>query len=403
MSLYWKPNRLINEGIDMALTVNTNVASLSIQRKLNSAADAQSTSMKRISSGLRINSAKDDASGLQISSRLTSQIRGLQASRQNAMDAISIAQTAEGALEQSTILLQRMRELTVLAMKDSLSDVDRKALNDDFQEMAQELTRISKSTKFGTKLNLLDGSAGNMSFQVGASTGESERITMSLGKGFSTSVLFAATSSQAAVAGDASTTGSREVVRGEEIKYAIDGSGVRNTVANVVTVTDAMKADAASALKTLQDAETALAAAQPSDPNYATLQSDVTTAQAASKTASDTLNAAQKVDSDVAAKNAVLNKAASLENYEAVLNALDGALEYINSSRAELGAKQNRLENTVNNIDNIVVNANDSRGRIMDVDYASETAELTKNQVLQQASTAILAQANQLPSSVLKL
>lgn len=386
----------------MALTVNTNVASLSIQRNLNNAADAQGTSMKRISSGLRINSAKDDASGLQISSRLSSQINGLKAARQNAMDAISIAQTAEGALQQSTILLQRMRDLTVIAMKDSLSYVDLKALNDDFQQMSAELTRISKSTKFGTKLNLLDGSAGNMSFQVGASTGDSERITMSLGKGFGTSALFAAKADQAAVAADATTSGSRAVVNGEEIKYAIDGSGVRNLITvNTVTVTQAQIDAAKIANDNIAAAELALANA--ADVDKATKQADLDAAKNAGKPALDDLAAAQRVDAEVAAKNKELNQQAKLENFEAVLIALDGALEYINSSRAELGAKQNRLENTINNIDNIVVNASDSRKRIMDVDYAAETAELTKHQVLQQASTAILAQANQLPSSVLKL
>jgi len=287
-------------------------------------------------------------------------------------------------------------------MKDSLSDVDLKALNDDFQQMSAELTRISKSTKFGTKLNLLDGSAGNMSFQVGASTGDSERITMSLGKGFGTSALFAAKADQAAVAADATTSGSRAVVNGEEIKYAIDGSGVRNLITvNTVTVTQAQIDAAKIANDNIAAAELALANA--ADVDKATKQADLDAAKNAGKPALDDLAAAQRVDAEVAAKNKELNQQAKLENFEAVLIALDGALEYINSSRAELGAKQNRLENTINNIDNIVVNASDSRKRIMDVDYAAETAELTKHQVLQQASTAILAQANQLPSSVLKL
>jgi len=387
----------------MALTVNTNVASLNIQRNLNSAADAQSTSMKRISSGLRINSAKDDASGLQISSRLTSQIGGLSAGRRNAMDAISIAQTAEGALAKSTDLLQRMRELTTAAMKDSLSPVDRKALDDDFQQMAQEITRISQSTRFGTSLRLLDGSAGDMTFQIGASTGDSERITMSLGKGFGTSVLFAAKADQAAVTGDDKTSGSRAVVKGEEIAYAIDGTGIRNVIAvNKITVTDKMQADVSAAQVALDDAKKEFADAT-DDAGRTAAQANIDKAQPALDAALKTLVDAQKVDADVATNNKLLNKQAVFENLEAVLGAIDGALEYINASRAELGAKQNRLENTISNIENIVVNASDSRGRIQDVDYAAETAELTKNQVLQEASTAILAQANQLPSSVLKL
>lgn len=381
----------------MALTVNTNVASMSIQRNLNSAADAQSTSMKRLSSGLRINSAKDDASGLQISSRLTSQINGLGAARRNAMDAISIAQTAEGALQESTQILQRMRELTISAMKDSLSDVDLKALNDDFQQMAEELSRISQTTKFGTKLNLLDGSAGDMSFQVGSSTGASERITMSLAKGFGADTLFAAPADQASVAAGPGTTGSREVKAGEHIQYAIDGTGVRNI--NPLQDMKKLQEDVSTTKAALDAANTAAAAAAASGTPDPVLTAAAATAKNDADNATKALTDAKTLD----AQNMELNKQARLANFEAVLIALDGAQEYINSSRAELGAKQNRLESTIRNMDNIIVNAGDSRGRIMDVDFAAETSELTKRQVLQQASTAILAQANQLPSSVLKL
>ncbi|WP_444544334.1 flagellin N-terminal helical domain-containing protein, partial [Pseudomonas asuensis] len=173
----------------MAMTVNTNVASLSVQKNLNRASDSLSSSMQRLSSGLKINSAKDDAAGLQIANRLTSQIRGLNVAVKNANDGISIAQTAEGALQESTNILQRMRELALQSRNDSNSEKDRNALNAEFSAMTSELSRISSTTTFGKDKQLLDGSAGTMQFQVGANTGTNEVISIDLSTGFDATTL----------------------------------------------------------------------------------------------------------------------------------------------------------------------------------------------------------------------
>ncbi|WP_271408472.1 flagellin domain-containing protein [Pseudomonas sp. Q1-7] len=280
----------------MALTVNTNVASLNTQRNLNRASDSLSVSMQRLSTGSRINSAKDDAAGLQISNRLTSQINGLNVAVRNANDGISIAQVAEGALQQSTDILQRMRELALQSANGSNSSVDRTSLNQEVVALQSELDRIADTTSFGSgsnKLYLLNASdfSGNVAFQVGADANETISITM----------------------GSAS----------------FDASGLAVASGDV----------------------------------------DITTASGA----------------------------------QAAVSAIDAALAAIDSKRADLGAVQNRFQNTIANLQNIAENVSASRSRIKDTDFAAETANLTKNQVLQQASTAILAQANQLPSAVLSL
>ncbi len=280
----------------MSLTVNTNIASLTVQNNLNKASSATATSMTRLSSGLKINSAKDDAAGLQIATRLTTQIKGLTVATKNANDATSIAQTAEGALQETTSILQRMRELAVQSRNDSNSSADRTALQSEFGQMSDELTRISTSTTFGTGMKLLDGSASALQFQVGAMTGSDQHIDL-----------------------------------GISLDASASGLGVAS-----VAITG----------------------------------------------------------SDVSAAHTAIDSA---------ITAIDAALNSVNNTRADLGAKQNRLESTISNISNIIENATASRSTIQDVDFAAETAELTKQQTLQQASTAILSQANQIPSSVLKL
>ncbi|WP_087503403.1 MULTISPECIES: flagellin domain-containing protein [unclassified Pseudomonas] len=281
----------------MALTVNTNTTSLGVQKNLNRASDALSTSMTRLSSGLKINSAKDDAAGLQIATRMTSQIRGQTMAIKNANDGISIAQTAEGAMQEQTNILQRMRELAVQSRNDTNSTQDRAALNKEFAQMSDELSRIAKSTQLNGK-NLLDGTAGVLTFQVGSNSGANNQISISLDSGF-----------------DAQT-------------LSVDSASI--------AITGSTSAEAEASMN-------------------------------------------------------------------AALDAIDAALQTINTTRADLGASQNRLTSTVNNLQNINENAEAARGRVQDTDFAAETAQLTKQQTLQQASTSVLAQANQLPSAVLKL
>lgn len=277
----------------MALTVNTNVASMNVQKNLNRASDALSTSMTRLSSGLKINSAKDDAAGLQIASRMTSQIRGQNMAIKNANDGISMAQTAEGALQESSNILQRMRELGIQSASGNNSVKDRGALDKEYQAMALELTRIAESTNLNG-INLLDGSAGTaglVQIQVGSGTAGENQIGLQLPK------------------------------------TAVDADTLLTAVGDLNTVTTA-------------------------------------------KTAVDSI---------------------------------DTALQTINDMRADLGATQNRLTSTVSNLQNINENVSAALGRVQDTDFAAETAQMTKQQTLQQASTAVLAQANQLPSAVLKL
>ncbi|KRB05647.1 MULTISPECIES: flagellin domain-containing protein [Pseudomonas] len=281
----------------MALTVNTNTTSLGVQKNLNRATDALSTSMQRLSSGLKINSAKDDAAGLQIATRMAAQIRGGTQAIQNANDGISVAQTAEGALQASTDILQRMRELAVKARNGTNSTADQTATNSEFAQMSDEITRISASTNLNGK-NLLDGSAGTMQLQVGANTGSANRIDLVLSSKF------------------------------DAVSLSV-GSGT-------VVLTGATSA---------------------------------------------TLSA----------------------NIDNAITAIDAALATINATRANLGASQNRLTSTISNLQNIVENTTAAQGRVQDTDFAAETANLTKQQTLQQASTSVLAQANQLPSAVLKL
>ncbi|PHX42285.1 hypothetical protein AO263_25085 [Pseudomonas sp. NZIPFR-PS5] len=363
----------------MALTVNTNIASLSVQRNLNRSSDLLSTAMTRLSSGLRINTAKDDAAGMQLATRLTTQIRGLTVATRNAGAAISIIQTAEGAMDKSLNNLQRMRDLAVQAANGDKGPKERSALNAEFQQLTAEVTRLAKGTTFGAELNLLDGSAGELSFQIGANVGVTEKITLSLSDDFSSESILSALESRAEVLADATTTGSKAVLKGEYTPLAIDGTGFRNLVNTVTTVmTDAVdKAtiDLSDAdRKTLADAKQILADAE-------------------------------KVVSDTQAKDELhpLNKPARIENIEETVKILDKAIGLINSGRADLGAKQNRMTSAIENLQNMTKNATASRGQIEDVDFAAETAELTKQQTLQQASTAILAQANQLPAAVLKL
>mgnify|MGYP001619312816 FL=1 len=284
----------------MALTVNTNTTSLNVQKNLNRASDALSTSMQRLSSGLKINSAKDDAAGLQISTRMQSQIRGSNQAIQNANDGISVAQTAEGALQASTDILQRMRELAVKARNGTNGTADQTATNSEFAQMSDEITRISASTNLNGK-NLLDGSAGTVTLQVGANTGSANHIDLVLSSKF------------------------------DAVSLSV-GSG---TV--VLTGTTGTGAGSAS------------------------------------------------------------------QNIDNAITAIDAAIAAIGATRASLGASQNRLTSTISNLQNIIENTTAAQGRVQDTDFAAETANLTKQQTLQQASTSVLAQANQLPSAVLKL
>ncbi|MCL1044815.1 flagellin FliC [Shewanella electrodiphila] len=271
----------------MAITVNTNVTSMKAQKNLNSSTNGLATSMERLSSGLRINSAKDDAAGLAISNRLNSQVRGLEVGMRNANDAISIAQISEGAMQEQTNMLQRMRDLTVQSENGANSADDNLAIKAEMDELALEITEIGNNTAFGDTKLMSGGFAAGKSFQVGHQAGENITIT---------------------------------VAKTDASSLSVDG---------------------------------------------------LDNASAGDRTAS--------------------------------LTAIDAAIKSIDTQRADLGAKQNRLAHNIANSANTQANVADAKSRIVDVDFAKETAEMTKNQVLQQTGSSMLAQANQLPQIALSL
>ncbi|MEW5713026.1 flagellin [Pseudomonas sp. SB113] len=572
----------------MALSVNTNITSLGVQKNLNKASDALSQSMNRLSSGLKINSAKDDAAGMQIANRLNNQVKGLNVAISNANNGVSIAQTAEGAMQESTNTLQRLRELALQAANGDKSDADRVSLQQEFTAKVGELNRIASTTTFGGR-NLLDGSFNNVAFQIGANANE----TISFGMTDISSTALKGNYKEAAVNGTAMTglaatstgsvlggtkatvTGSAAAlatvatdaftINGTEITLGVAAAGsaagtAAVTAINAQTATTGVTATAdgagvvsltsksaitlgasatggatagltklgltagsTPATNTTPIGTTAMGAvggvsvngnavAWTATDTYATVLGKIATAAGTGGTAtlvdgrvkvtsgggadiklanttsgslsqlglsagtsqakltSDTsvsvngvevkfktgdtadaivssINSASTgvqaskntdgtlnlfADKDITIKdgsagtglaalgltavaNAGTKTAVTMETSVSDLNvltaassqqaiqALDDAMQQIDSQRSQLGAVQNRFASTVANLQSISQNSSAAKGRVEDADFASEAAELTKQQTLQQASTAILSQANQLPSSVLKL
>lgn len=397
----------------MALTVNTNVASLNTQRNLSSSSNALATSLQRLSTGSRINSAKDDAAGLQIANRLTSQINGMGVAVKNSNDGISMAQTAEGALEQSTSILQRMRDLSLQSANGSNSPEERQALNSEVIELKKELDRIANTTSFGGK-KLLDGSFQTTTFQVGSAANETisvkldEMSTKSLDAKFST----------ASIASNAlGTAGTPATASGVIAVQVTIGGGVVKTY-SAKFEEGATQADQVQALATvINDANIGIGVYANADGSFdvaTALSSGAGVGQVASFTfgagadlATATTAASTGTSIDLA-ENITTNKVSDIDigtvlGAQTAVIAIDQAIQKIDAQRADLGAVQNRFENTISNLQNIAENVSAARGRIKDTDFAAETAALSKNQIMQQAGTAILAQANQLPQAVLSL
>ena len=299
----------------MAMYVNTNVSSLNAQRNLSKSTSALDTSYTRLASGLRINSAKDDAAGLQISNRLTSQINGLDQGNRNANDGISLAQTAEGAMDEITSMLQRVRTLAQQSANGSNSATDRDALQQEVSQLSAEINRVARDTTFGGQ-KLLDGSFTNGTFQVGANANQTISFSLNQTDGFSISGI---------------------AVAGSNFTYMTTTGTTASLALNTVFAT-------ASSIS-------------------------ITSASAA----------------------------------QLVLGGVDKMLEVVDGKRAELGAVQTRLESTIRNQTNISENVSAARSRIRDADFATETANMTKQNILQQAASTVLAQANQRPQAALQL
>lgn len=281
----------------MAMSINTNVQSLNAQRNLATSQSSLSTTMQRLSSGLRVNSAKDDAAGLAIAERMNAQVRGMNVAVRNANDGVSMAQTAEGALSKVTDALQRMRELAVQARNGTNGAKDQVSLNKEFVELGKEIDRVIKGADFNGK-KILSTDAGAINFQVGANTSANDSITVTTSN----------------LGTNADITGITSASIGSNATTALDATALATVISN-----------------------------------------------------------------------------------------LDTALDTVNSERAVLGATQNRFEAVVSNLQVAAENTASARSRIMDADFASETANLSRSQILQQAGTAMVAQANQLPQGVLAL
>ncbi|MBL73865.1 MAG: flagellin [Idiomarinaceae bacterium] len=506
----------------MALYVNTNVSSLNAQNQLTKSGNTLDQAFQRLSSGLRINSAADDAAGLQISNRLTSQVNGLNVATRNANDGVSVAQTAEGAMSESTNILQRMRELALQSANGSNSSEDREALQTEISSLQSELTRISETTSFGGQ-KLLDGNFGSKAFQVGSNANETIDVSLSSTSAQDIGESYRSVSASAAFTGfggvrTAPADGSASLTFNDNESFNIDANGstistvsltdglsakdladkfngtsgisnvgaknevtfdnfvdasandtfsveiegvtvdfaggagndatVANFAAALATKSDELSAKGISFSNTSSDVTVSNSSGEDISINATVTDGDsadttfdvtsnsvtATTTAANNGTASTSLNStgvldfsSAKIDASISSlsiddtntttltasptftlSSSTLDSVADIdigtaEGAQNSLSVIDAAIANIDSQRADLGAIQNRFQSTISNLSNISENVSAARSRVRDADFAAETAKLTQAQITQQASTTILAQANQRPQAALSL
>lgn len=380
----------------MAQVINTNILSLVTQNNLNRSQGVLGTAIERLSSGARINSAKDDAAGQAIANRFTANVRGLTQASRNASDGISIAQVTEGAVNEINDNLQRIRELAVQAQNGTNSESDRASIKEEVDQRLKEIDRISEQTQFnGIKVLASDN---KMTFQVGANDGETIDIDLkkvdreSLGL---KDVDVAATAKNYVWDGGAITIGNFK-----------DSTGKAATTATV-------EAPAGMAWKTAPGAADIHAVKDENgqvvpDKYYVVGKVDDGSAAGKDVKLEVTYDKTEDVSGTITAKFKATSQevevlAAGTKAPIAPLGALDNALAKIDSQRSQLGAFQNRMQSTINNLNNSVNNLSAARSRIQDADFATEVSNMSRGQILQQAGTAVLAQANQVPQSVLSL
>ena len=406
----------------MASTINTNIASINAQRNLGLSASSLATSMQRLSSGLRVNSAKDDAAGLAIAERMNTQVRGLTVASRNANDGISLAQTAEGALGKMGDMLQRMRELAVQSSNATNSKADREALQAEVKQLTQEIDRVAKQTTFNGQ-KILDGSFVGAVFQVGANSGDN----VTLG-----------------ALADTRTSGLASVQYGEFITATLDASGatagtldslgaltsggtfsIQVGTATAIDLGDLKAASSGAerlgqvvAAINAKSSDTGVTAFVTRDETTGTYTVDLKSSKLGATGAPETITFGSAFTLDATGLTAGTDEPVAIAAADTGIDTLtvdtqadawvslkkiDSAINQINSARADLGALQSRFESAVANIDIQIENVAAARGRIVDADFAKETANLSRTQILQQAGTAMVAQANQLPQNVLKL
>ena len=377
----------------MAVNVSTNVSAMTAQRYLNKASNDLATSMERLSSGHKINSAKDDAAGLQISNRLTAQSRGLDVAMRNANDGISIAQTAEGAMNESTNVLQRMRDLAIQSSNGTNTAAERTALNEESMALQDELNRIAETTSFGGR-RLLNGSFGEASFQIGSNSGEAMIMALTsiraddFRMGGTTFDSENGKDKNWEVPADARDLKLEFVTKsGEEVKLELmtkTGDDIEELATYINGQSDMINASVTD------DGRLQVFVAEP-DLQQGSMSISGGLASELGLKSEGRQTTVQDID---------LMTVAGSQN---AISIIDSALTYVDSQRSDLGAKQNRLSHSINNLANVQENVDASNSRIKDTDFAKETTQMTKSQILQQAGTSILAQAKQLPNSAMSL
>jgi flagellin len=404
----------------MPMTINTNNVSNNAQRNLGMSQASLATSMQRLSSGLRVNSAKDDAAGLAIAERMNASVRGLNVAARNANDGISLAQTAEGALGKVGDMLQRMRELAVQSANATNSAADRTALQAEVAQLRDEIDRVAKGANFNGK-KLLDGSFTAATFQVGANSGENITVgSLADTRAASLSTIAYASNTVASFVPNTIITGYATAIAAGTLTIDADGAGTAFTPVDLGAI-----AAASSGVERLgqvveainrKTSDTGVSAylVDGGGGNYTVeLLSSKTSAAGAALipvfsagfTAANTGFGPPTLVAASAAAGKGIDTIDVLTDKNAwiAIRKLDSALDQVNSARGTLGAVQSRFENAVSNIQIQSENTSAARGRIMDADFAAETANLSRAQILQQAGTAMVAQANQLPQQVLTL
>ncbi|MGC4366834.1 flagellin [Hydrogenophaga sp. R2] len=393
-------------------TINTNIMSMNAQRNLSSSQGALATSMQRLSSGLRVNSAKDDAAGLAISERMNTQVRGLNVAARNANDGISLSQVAEGALGKVGDMLQRMRELAVQSANASNNADDRKALNAEVAQLRQEIDRVAKTTSFnGTKL--IDGSFANATFQVGANAGEGisiESIVSAKTTSLGTTDVFMSAEIQVTDPATGATlpavSGGTYSVNGVDLGAIAEASTGAQRASQIVAAINAKSSDSGVFAREVKDATGAVTGYQLfSDTALDAATGGNIAGLAGASAALGVVTGAATASVFTLGDNGTTSgvNINSFGDSQLAMKVIDNAINAINSSRADLGALQSRFENAVANINIAGENISAARGRIVDADFAKETAALSRAQILQQAGTAMVAQANQVPQGVLSL
>lgn len=377
------------------MIINHNLSAINAHRQLGISNHAGAKSLEKLSSGLRINRASDDAAGLAISEKMRGQIKGLNQASRNAQDAISLIQTAEGALNESHSIVQRMRELSVQAASDTNTASDRFQIQKEINKLSDELTRIAGTTEFNTK-KLLDGNFQG-TFQIGANAGQ----TMDLKIGDMDSASLGTTTTAAVTTVDygstnATTSSGFNLLTGGSytVEVAADGQNAVLKAADGTSLGTANLADGGTSLSfTVSDTNYIAAGTGTATVTVGVSDTDGTTGIATS---------AGTITANVLAAGEGIS-VMDQDDAEAAITKINSALERISSQRSDLGAVQNRLEHTIANLNTAAENLQASESRVRDVDMAKEMMEFTRTNILQQAGTAMLAQANAKPQSVLQL